>query len=45
MFTFVGKVPRQSAQRQAEASRKQQNSSDNGEQKSEAEKRFAKIIH
>jgi hypothetical protein len=45
MFAFVGKVPRQSAQGQAEPSRQQQNSSDDGEQESEAEKRFAKIIH
>ena len=45
MFAFVGKVPRQSAQEQAEVFRKQQDCSDDREQESEAEKRFAKIIH
>jgi len=45
MFAFVGKVSRQSAQGKAEPFCKQQDSSDDGEQESETEKRFAKIIH
>ncbi len=45
MFVFVGKIPRQAAQRQAEVFRKQQDSSDDGEQESESEKRFSRIVH
>jgi hypothetical protein len=45
MFSLVGNVARQSPQRQADSSRKQQQGSDDSEQEPETKKRFTEFIH
>src|ERR1035437_9377891 len=45
MFSLVGNVARQSPQRQADASRNNQQGSGDSEQKPETKKRFTEFIH